>query len=57
MSSFLLPSYSPELNLIEPEWQRVKEDELAASMFENEYDLVKAVIGAIECRQEWENHP
>ena len=24
---FLLPSYSPELNLIEPEWKRVKEDE------------------------------
>jgi len=43
---FLLPSYSPELNLIEPEWQRVKEDELAASMFEDEYDLIQAVIGA-----------
>lgn len=48
---FLLPSYSPELNLIEMEWQRIKEDELAASMFEDEYDLIEAVIGAIECRQ------
>ncbi len=26
---FLLPSYSPELNRIENEWQRIKEDELA----------------------------
>lgn len=48
---FLLPSYSPELNLIEPEWQRLKEDELAGSMFEDEYDLIKAVISAIESRQ------
>ena len=48
---FLLPSYSPELNLIEPEWQRVKEDELAATMFEDEYDLIQAVIRAIEYRQ------
>lgn len=47
---FLLPSYSPELNLIEPEWKRVKEDELAASTFEDEYDLIQAVIEAIESR-------
>ena len=26
---FLLPTYSPELNRIENEWQRIKEDELA----------------------------
>ncbi len=26
---FLLPSYSPELNRIENEWQRIKEDEIA----------------------------
>lgn len=48
---FLLPSYSPELNLIETEWQRLKEDELAGSTFEDEYDLIKAVIVAIESRQ------
>ncbi|MEL7038260.1 MAG: transposase, partial [Cyanobacteria bacterium J06592_8] len=30
---FLLPSYSPELNRIENEWQRLKEDELAGHSF------------------------
>ena len=48
---FLLPSYSPELNRIENEWQRLKEDELAGQMFEDEYELVQAVISAIEFRQ------
>ena len=33
---FLLPSYSSELNRIENEWQRLKEDELAGRMFEDE---------------------
>ena len=49
---FLLPSYSPELNHIETEWQRIKEDELAGQMFEDEYELSMAVISAIESRQE-----
>lgn len=49
---FLLPSYSPELNRIENEWQRIKEDELACQMFEDEYELSMAVISAIESRQE-----
>ena len=47
---FLLPSYSPELNLIENEWERLKEDELAGQMFEDEYELALAVIEAIESR-------
>jgi transposase len=49
---FLLPSYSPELNRIENEWQRLKEDELAGRMFEDEYDLAMAVIEGIESRGE-----
>ena len=49
---FLLPSYSPELNRIESEWQRIKEDELAGRMFEDEYELCLAVISAIESRQQ-----
>jgi transposase len=49
---FLLPSYSPELNRIEDEWQRLKEDELAGRIFEDEYELVIAVIEAIESRGE-----
>jgi putative transposase len=48
---FLLPSYSPELNRIENEWQRIKEDELAGKMFEHEYELAMAVVKAIEMRQ------
>ena len=48
---FLLPSYSPELNRIENEWQRLKEDELAGQMFSDEYELALAVMEAIEARQ------
>ena len=48
----MLPTYSPELNRIENEWQRIKEDELAGRMFEDEYDLAMAVIEAIESRNE-----
>ena len=48
---FLLPSYSPELNRIENEWQRLKEDELAGRMFEDEYELALGVIEAIESRE------
>lgn len=47
---FLLPSYSPELNRIENEWERIKEDELAGRMFEDEYELAVAVIEAIGSR-------
>jgi len=47
---FLLPSYSPELNRIENEWQRIKEDEIAGRVFEDEYELILAVIAAIEAR-------
>ncbi len=47
---FLLPSYSPELNHIENEWKRIKEDEIAGRVFEDEYELILAVIAAIESR-------
>ena len=47
---FLLPRYSPELNRIENEWQRIKEDEIAGRVFEDEYELILAVIAAIESR-------
>lgn len=47
---FFLPSYSPELNRIENEWQRIKEDEIAGRVFEDEYELILAVITAIESR-------
>jgi putative transposase len=40
------------MNLIEEEWQRLKEDEIAGRMFEDEYDLAMAVIEAVEVRAE-----
>jgi putative transposase len=49
---FFLPSYSSELNRIENEWERIKEDELAGRMFDDEYELAVAVIKAIESRAE-----
>ncbi|GFE72344.1 putative transposase [Chroococcus sp. FPU101] len=36
---FFLPSYSPELNKIEPEWHQLKIHELAGKMFEDEYKM------------------
>ncbi|MBP5975678.1 transposase [Brasilonema sp. CT11] len=47
---FFLPSYCSQMNLIESEWQQLKEDEIAGRMFEDEYDLAIAVIRGIDCR-------
>ncbi|MGH2414583.1 MAG: IS630 family transposase [Microcystaceae cyanobacterium] len=48
---FFIAAYSPELNLIEPEWHQLKTHELAGRMFEDEYDLAMAVIEGLENRQ------
>ena len=40
---FFLPTYSPELNLIEGEWNQIKAHEISGRMFEDEYDLALAV--------------
>lgn len=48
---FFIAAYSPELNLIEPEWHQLKTHELAGRMFDDEYDLAMAVIEGIENRQ------
>lgn len=47
---FFLPKYCSQMNLIEEEWQRLKEDEIAGRMFEDEYDLAIAVIEAVDTR-------
>ncbi|MGI2909448.1 transposase [Tolypothrix sp. VBCCA 56010] len=47
---FFLPSYCSEMNLIESEWQRLKEDEIAGRMFEDEYDLASSVINGVDYR-------
>lgn len=49
---FFLPKYCSEMNLIEEEWQRLKEDEIAGRMFDDEYDLAMAVIESIDSRSE-----
>lgn len=49
---FYLPPYSPELNLIEPEWHQIKTHEIAGKMFEWEYDLIKAIIFGIDNRNQ-----
>jgi putative transposase len=47
---FSLPSYCSEMNRIENEWQRIKEDELAGRMFSDEYELAIAVMSGVEAR-------
>lgn len=47
---FFLPKYCSEMNRIENEWLRLKTDEIAGKMFEDEYDLAMAVIQGVENR-------
>lgn len=47
---FYLAKYCSEMNPIEGEWQRLKEDEIAGQMFEDEIDLAFAVMDAVESR-------
>lgn len=47
---FQLPKYCSQMNRIESEWIRIKEDEIAGQMFEDEYDLAMAVIASVEKR-------
>lgn len=47
---FYLPEYCCEWNRIEDEWHQLKEHEICSRMFEDEYELAMAVIGAVEKR-------
>ena len=47
---FFLPPYSPEMNRIEEQWLHLKRQELGGYVFEDEYDLAKAIIEGIENR-------
>lgn len=53
---FYLPKYCSQMNLIESEWQRLKEDEIAGRMFEHELDLAYAVMEAVEARAQTGGH-
>lgn len=50
---FFLPPYSAYLNPIEGQWHQLKAHEIAGRMFEDEYDLAKAVIQGIEVRSQF----
>ena len=47
---FFLPPYSPQMNRIEEEWLHLKREQLASQVFEDEYEVVKALIDGIEAR-------
>jgi putative transposase len=54
---FFLPPHSPQINRIEDEWLHLKYDELAAQVFEDEYELALALMEAIETRGQRGNYP
>lgn len=54
---FFLPPYSPQMNRLEDEWLHLKYDELAAQVFEDEYELALALFQAIEVRGKRGNYP
>ncbi len=47
---FFLPPYCSEMNPIETQWHQLKSHEIAGQMFDNEYDLAKAVMAGMESR-------
>lgn len=53
---FYLAKYCSEMNPIEIEWKRLKEDEIAGQMFEHELDLAYAVIDAVDARAKRVGH-
>ena len=48
--SLFLPKYCSELNPIEGEWHQLKQHELAGRMFEDEVELVDAIIEGVDAR-------
>ena len=49
---FFLPPYCSQMNPIEGEWHQLKSHEIAGQMFDNEYDLAKAVMHGMESRSQ-----
>lgn len=47
---FFLPPYCSDMNPIESQWHHLKSHEIAGQMFDNEYDLAKAVMSGMEAR-------
>jgi hypothetical protein len=49
---FFLPPYCSEMNPIETQWHQLKSHEISGQMFDNEYDLAKAVMNGMSARSE-----
>ena len=49
---FFLPAYCSEMNLIEGQWHQLKAHEIAGRIFDNEYDLAKAIMQGMENRSQ-----
>jgi transposase len=47
---FHFAKYCSEMNEIETEWQRMKEDEIRGQMFEHEHDLSMEIVRAMKAR-------
>lgn len=47
-----LPPYCSEMNPIENQWHQLKTHEIAGQMFDNQYDLAKAVMQGMESRSQ-----
>ncbi len=53
---FYFAKYCSEMNPIEVEWKRLKEDEIAGRMFEDELDLAYEVMDAVDARAKTLGH-
>lgn len=49
---FFLPQYCSQMNRIEEEWHQLKTHEIAGRMFEDEYDLARAIMDGMEARSQ-----
>ena len=47
---FFLPPYCSEMNPIEAQWHQLKTHEIAGQMFDNEYDLARAIMDGMKAR-------
>ncbi len=53
---FYFAKYCSEMNPIEVEWKRLKEDGIAGRMFEDELDLAYEVMDAVDARAKTLGH-
>lgn len=54
---FFLPPYCSEMNPIETQWHQLKSHEIAGQVFDNEYDLARAVMDGMKARSEAGGYP